>query len=340
LDELPGLDAPTVAAQTMDGEERIHEMPTDSFKKLLDRDFAKIAAKPIIDVASPLLTEVVNVGTWVFQRCQVSIGRGTDSEIEKDEGQHLAPFILYRQLIEMADGVEILTSNSCSEATLPLLRSMLETLLSLDYMFRKDYKRRSLSWLCAYVHKRIANYERADPTTDRGRELKKTLEREGGYGAATISSSEPVKKLQGLLAGELSVIESEYQRQKKSRKRTPNWYSLFGGPSNMRDLAREVSKEGYYDLLYQDWSSVTHATDVSRFLTTTSGGGGGFHPVRYPENLKDYTWLAASFLVIATGMMMQKFRSDEDLSHLYSSKVKERLDHLRNLNVEMEPIKD
>jgi hypothetical protein len=312
-------------------------MPTEPFKKLLDRDFAKVAAKPIIDIASPLLIDVVNEATTAFQRCQVSIGRGGDSEMEKDEGQHLAPFILYRQIIEMADGIEVLISNSCSEATLPLLRSMLEALLSLDYMLKEDYKTRSLSWLCSYVHKRIEDYERVDPTTDRGKELRKTLEREGGYGETGFSSSKNIKELQGQLAGGLRRINEEYKGQKNKR---PHWYSLFGGPANLRDLAHQVSKEGYYDLLYRDWSSVTHATDLSRFLTKTSGGGGGFHPLRYPENLKNYTWLAISFLCIAMGMMIQKFRPGEDFSRWYNAEVKERLEYLRNLKVEMQPIKD
>ena len=252
----------------------------------------------------------------------------------------LAPFILYRQIIEMADGIEVLASSSCSEATLPLLRSMLEALLSLEYMLKEDYKRRSLSWLCSYVHKRIENYERVDPTTDRGKELKERLEREGGYGATGFPSSKYVERLRELLAGNLRTIDEEYKHQKKGQKKSrPNWYSLFGGPTDLRKLARQVSKEGYYDLLYQDWSSVTHVTDLSRFLTKTSGGGGGFHPIRYPENVKDYTWLAVSFLVMVTGVMIQKFRPGEDLSRLYNAEVKERLDYLKSLKVEMKPIK-
>jgi hypothetical protein len=312
------------------------QVPTEPFRKLLDRDLAKVTAKPITDIASLLLIDVVNEATTVFQRCQVSIGREGGSKTEKDEGQHLAPFILYRQMVEIADGVEVLISSGCSEATLPLLRSMLEALLSLDYMLQKDYKRRSLSWLCSYVHKRIDLYESVDSSTDRGKELKKILKKEGGPVATTFSSSKNVKRLQELLTGKLRPIEEEFKRQKKKR---PHWYSLFGGPPDLRSLALQVSKGGYYDLLYRDWSSIMHATDLSRFLTKTSAGGGGFHPLRYPASLKNYACYAVWLLVVATEMMIKEFRPGEDISR-WKSEIEERLTHLRNLKIKINPIKE
>ncbi len=238
-------------------------MPTEPFKKLLDRDFAKAAAKPLINVASPLLVDVVNEATTAWQRCQVSIGRAGDRKVEKDEGQHVAPFILYRQIIEMADGIEVLISNSCSGPTLPLLRSMFEAFLSLDYMFKEDYKRRSLAWFCSHVHEQIRTYELLDPTTQQGREVKKTLESEGDPNVKGLFSSETVQELQRALTSELSTIENEYKRQKKLQRRTPRWYSLFDGPTNLRALSVKVSKLGYYIRLYPYWSSTVNRRNAA-----------------------------------------------------------------------------
>jgi hypothetical protein len=316
----------------------MHEMATEPFRKLLDRDLAKVAAKPLIDLASPLLIEVVNNATMAFQRCHVSIGRGGDSEMEKDEGQHLAPFILYQHMIEMTDGIEVLISNCCCGPTLPLLRSMLEAFLSLDYMFKEDYKRSSLAWFCSYVHKQIKTYELLDPTTQQGKEVKKTLERAGDPNVTGYFSSETVQKLQRALTSELSTIENEYKRQKKLQKRTPQWYSLFDGPRNLHDLAAKVSKLGYYMRLYPYWSSVVHGTDASQYLAEPREGKLGFHQIRYPAYLKDYAWFAATFLAQATFMMIRKFRPDEDFSR-WHAEVQERLNYLWNLKVEMEPIK-
>lgn len=310
-------------------------MPTQPFEKLLNRDFAKVTAKDLIEIASPLLQEVVNHATQAFQRCQ-STGEHLKEPRELDVGQHVAPFMLYQHIIEMTDGVEVLIANGCSGPTLPLLRSTLEALLSLEYMLKEDYKRRSLSWLCSYVHKRIEGYELLDPSTRRGQEFKTTLEREGDTTVPSPSLSGNADKLRRMLSNELRDIETEYQKQKKGK---PNWYSLYGGPNNVRELAIHLNKLGYYDALYSGWSSTMHATDASRFLTRTSEGKGGFHPLRYPGSLKDYAWLAATFMAMATGLMVQKFRPGEDLSRWYKEEVKERLDFLRQVKVKVNPIK-
>jgi hypothetical protein len=310
-------------------------MATQPFEKLLNRDFAKVAAKDVIEIASPLLKELLNHATQAFQRCQVSLDRLEDSG-EADVGQHLAPFMLYQHLIEMTDGVEVLISNSCSGPTLPLLRSTLEALLSLEYMLKEDYKIRSLSWFCLYVHERIEAYELLDPATSRGQKFKTTLEREGDTIVPNPGLSQNADKLRRMLGNELSSIETEYQNQKK---RKPNWYSLFKGPANVRELAVHLNKLRYYDTLYSRWSSTMHATDASRFLTRTSGGKAGFHPLRYPASLKDYAWLSATFMVLATGLMVQKFRPGEDLSRWYKEEVQEKLDYLRQVKIKMNTIK-
>jgi hypothetical protein len=313
------------------------QVPTEPFRKLLDRDLAKVTAKPIIDVASPLLIEVINHATMAYQRCHVSAGRDSSTGATSE---HFAPLMLYQHMIEMADGLESLISSSCSGPALLILRTMLEALLSLDYMLQEDYRKRSLSWLCSCIHKRIEAYELLDPTTDRGRELKKTLEKEGNSSVTGFSLSENVQGLQRVLVGDLAVIEDEYQRQKKSRRRTPHWYSLFDGPTDLRGLAVAVSRASFYDLLYRSWSSVMHATDASRFLSQTSDGAAAFQQIRYPENLKDYTWLAVNFVVISTGMMIQKFRPGENLSPWYNTEVKARLGYLANVQVEINSIQD
>lgn len=313
----------------------------EPFHKILDRDLAKVTAKDLIDVASPLLVEVVNHATLAFQRCQVSIGQGPDAEQGKDEGQHVAPFILYRHIIEITDSVEVLISNACSEPTVPLLRGILEALLSLDYMLKEDYTRRSLCWLCSYVHKRIEAYELLDPSTTRGQRFKTILEDEGDMAVPDLGLSANADKMRRMLTSDLSSIEAEYQNQKRlQRKSIPNWYSLYGGPKNLYELAVHIGKGGYYETLYRGWSSMLHATDASRYLTTTTKGQAGFHPIRYPASLKDYAWLAGSFLMMATSLMIQKFRPGEDLSRWYKAEVKERLELLRQVKVKIEPISD
>jgi hypothetical protein len=47
-------------------------MPTEPLETLLYRDLSKVAAKEIIEIASPLLQELVNYSTNAFRRCESS----------------------------------------------------------------------------------------------------------------------------------------------------------------------------------------------------------------------------------------------------------------------------
>lgn len=210
------------------------------------------------------LTKIVNDATIAIYKCQLSIG-GDQAAMEAGKrGEHIAPFVLYQHIIAMADGVAVLISQDRSAGSMvPLLRSMFEAVLFLEYILEGNYEERSLSWFCSYIHKSIERYELIDPSTPKGKELLKTLGEEG-----TLDSFHPdpapgtvVEKLNRVLVNELSEVEKKYKKGK-------DWYSsLDNGPSNIRELARHLHKMGHYLLLYRHWSSTIHASDASHFLT-------------------------------------------------------------------------
>ena len=82
---------------------------------------------------------------------------------EPDED--IATLALYRQIIEITDGLEVLVSSCCPLAAIPLIRNSFEAFLSLDYILENenDYKNRSLAWIVGHIHNRLDFYERLDP---------------------------------------------------------------------------------------------------------------------------------------------------------------------------------
>ena len=66
-------------------------MPTKPLEAVLYREFSKESARPVIEVASPLLKEVVNYGTNAFMRC------ATSKSIQQNED--LAPLMLYLHIV-------------------------------------------------------------------------------------------------------------------------------------------------------------------------------------------------------------------------------------------------
>ena len=107
----------------------------------------------------------------------------------------LAAFVLYRLLIELTDGIEVLFSASCVSAAVPTIRAAFEASLSLDFILREEYTLRSLAWTCAHLH------ERLDAKTKAGDQFAATFEREmGGAGLSVYDADASVAAFHSVLA--------------------------------------------------------------------------------------------------------------------------------------------
>ena len=287
-------------------------MPTKQFEPLLYRELRKVEAKKIIEIASPLLQEEINYATNAFQRCQESaVGAAAD--------EPLPMLASYYHVIGMTDGIEVLISQSCAVPAIPLLRSSFEALLTIEYILEGDYQRRAFAWLVCYVHNRLSQYEMLDPSHQKGKEFLVTFAVDSVSKYMKLPSfpnlAKAIQNLQSLLNNpNYKVADCEYQRLKSKRKRKPNWYSLFGGPSNLRDLAKHLNWGAQYDILYRSWSSIAHVDDLSQFITQTKRGSPAFHPIRNHEELKLFSVIASSFILHATMKMIGKFRPGENAS--------------------------
>jgi hypothetical protein len=300
-------------------------MPTKPLESLLYRELSKADAREVIEVASPLLQELVNYGTNLVARCMDS-ARG-------EENENFAVPMLYLHIIEMADGVECLIAQSCAEPAWPLIRSQLEALLAINYILEPgaDYVQRSLSWLAAYAHNRISYYENLDPSTRNGQRYQQALASDVVMQRVTSPPTAQVQaaiaNMQALLARpQFQAIEAEFQRLQARGRRHVQWYELFGGPQNLRMLARHLKQEARYDLLYGPLSAIAHAHDVSRFIGRTAQGESGLVRLRNPAAIRDVAKSAASYTMEATRLVLTKFRAGEKdaFAAWYMREVQER----------------
>ena len=158
-----------------------------------------------------------------------------------------------------------------------------------------------------------------DPSHQKGKEFLITFREDDISKYMKLPSfpnlSQSIQNLKSLLSkSNYKVADDEYQSLKSIIKRRPNWYSLFGGPSNLRDLAKHLNWGAHYDILYRSWSNIAHADDLSYFLTQTKKGSPAFKPLRNPEELKLLSSVASSFILHATMKMIGKFRPGESAS--------------------------
>jgi hypothetical protein len=134
-----------------------------------------------------------------------------------------------------------------------------------------------------------------------------------------------IANLQHMLArSQFQTIEAEIKLQNKLLKRKPHWYQLFGGPKNLRELARHLKREAQYVAFYGHWSSISHAQDMSRFIGKTPDGEGTFKILRDPNGIQGITLNTASMTLNATRLVLGKFRPGEDMANWYKREIRER----------------
>lgn len=295
-------------------------MPTPPLQTVLYRELSIAQAKQLIGLASPLLQEIVNYSTNTFIRC-VTSAKG-------EENEDLAAFALYRHIMETTDGIEVLIAHSCPTAAIPLARSSFEALLSLEYIVEDSslYVTRSLSWLAASVHRKLKFHESLLPTTPGGQKFIKAIDEDKWAKEFTLPPSQDVpaaiENLHHLLSrDQFKPIEEEFAKY----GRPPHWYSLFGGPKNLRELANHLKRNAQYEVLYWQWSLATHAQDFSPFIATGTGGAvKGIKGLRDPSEIKDIATLSSTFLLDATRLLINKFHPGETWGNWYMAEVCQR----------------
>lgn len=292
-------------------------MPTEPLQSILYRDLSKAQAGPVIELASAVLQELVNFASNALVRCATSK--------KGQENEDLAVLSLYRHIMEMTDGVEVLISQSSVMPAVPLIRSSFEALISMEYVLEDDaqYVTRSLAWLVDYLHQRLHQHKLLDPSTPSGQEFRRALNQDKTVSKIPLppqpNVSQAIANLQKLLAKpRLAAIDKDLMQLRGQAK----WYRLYGGPNNIKDLAHLVGRGAQYDYLYRYWSRVSHAHDFAPFMARTSDGQAAIRGIRDPSDLKNVANFAASFMLGGTRLLIGKFRPGEDTRTWYVRDVR------------------
>lgn len=283
-------------------------MPTDRFKQLFDPDLSKATAKERIEPAVALIDEVRNYGHTLFARCAYRPEGGDEN---------IAILFLYYHLLEMLDAVGVLVAESAPIPAELQVRAIFEALVALSFILKADTVRRAHAYLVSAFAERIRFYESLDPSTPAGQRYRQALASDTN--CATVQPETPrpeaIERLKsGLAQPGYAEAYAEYQRL--SRQRPAHWFQLFDGPSNLRELAREVGREGTYEGLYGEWSILGHAKDaLLRHLVEGQTRGPAVRPTRNPETIPQTVSHAVSLALEATRLMIERYRPGELTRH-------------------------
>ena len=292
----------------------------EAHKDVLCREIEPKKYRDLLIQIAGTIEECVNFGTHILAWC---------SEKPKKDGSDLTITLIFRHFIESLDAITVLIKHGCADPTEPLLRSIFEALLGLEYILEKDTLQRALSYRVAHAHRQISLYKKLDPSTDQGKQFKKILSNDSAVknmALPVVDTNKLIANLENMLKKPQYVsVNTEWQNYKEANKRNPNWFSLFGGPKNIIDLAYHVNRGGLYEFLYRIWSQSVHATGVIRNITRDEFGNGAIIGLRNPKNIQIYSSLSLSMIIVAYNKMIRYYIPDKekDFQEWYTKNIRE-----------------
>ena len=230
---------------------------TEPIKEILPRNLYPEIKENLL-LFSNMIDEFVNFGThvlmWVIQASKGS-----------DEQMPLTMFL--RDLLEKADSISTLVKNSNIEPSKIILRSVFELALYIRYLVDDNFEDRSMSFLVCNARNKIRINKAFDKKDQSYQTTLKILDKDELFDRSfldEIPSSEPVinNQYKILKLSNYHKYDIEYERTRKKDNRTPNWYRLFNGPRNIKELAEKVDIPFLYEILYRKWSENVHGTEI------------------------------------------------------------------------------
>lgn len=223
--------------------------------------------------------------------------------------------VLLKQIVAMADAVEVLLASGCGHASFLPARTAFEASIYLDWLLAGDSERRATRYIVGnYRDERLWAARAIPGTTEEAAftQIAKTLGLDIHAKRPTLASDANLHlaEVNRILAQpELQAIDQEFTQARKNRKRDPEWYEL-DGLASIRKVAEAVGRLPEYDFFYSKGSQVTHTGSYKDHIRFTDGQV-RFKPIRH---LADVNMLLNFIVSLSLGTYMKvlkQYRPDE-----------------------------
>jgi hypothetical protein len=280
-------------------------MSTQPVEEIIPRNPSNPELSKVLGRFADLIDETINFGSHVL-KWHLESARG---------GDETAPITLsFRHILELLDAVSINIRNSSVDPCKLLLRGALESYFGVAYILETDTERRAMAFMATYVNQRLKTYRKLDPTTQQGKEFRSVLKKDHLGASMVISIPTPV--IEAAIANLESLVKkaaykdahAEYNRLKKANSKNPYWYSLYGGPTNIEKLADHLNMQAFYHILYRQWSSSTHGTDIIQGnISRSSTGQTEILQLRLPKEPQALTVIAVSIALKLFRLFIERY---------------------------------
>jgi hypothetical protein len=226
----------------------------------------------------------------------------------------LTVIALVRHAVESLDGVSLLLAQGSVLSCYPLLRTTFDASLGVCYILECDSDNRGLAYFVAQLNLDKALFERCDPSTNRGREIRKELQDD--IAGPTAFDKLPLQAVQKHLAAlqadldspEFQLVQEAWTAKSKTKK-DPEWYFFFDNATNLRELAKRLRYLSGYELHYRPWCRQVHATATLKSLSSNDDAI-KLRPIRHPDGIHEIVRSAGVLAITLAARVIGKYDPD------------------------------
>lgn len=293
-------------------------MPTTPVETVLNRDISKAVAQPFIDRFCPVLDEIVNYGTNLYKRATYRM-----TDLLTADG---VPILIYANVLEMTDAISVMLRESSVTPAIPVVRASYESTLAYEYIFESDTTNRSHAWLVAYLLEQIDWADKILGTGKSGQQFHAALKDDSVGANIDLAPFVPIAtkqkaEFQDILdKPEFAAAVAERNRLLKKNP-FPHWYTSFGGPTNLRQLAERLKREAQYIVLYKQFSAISHGQNLARFVKRAASKDPLVRLLRDPGDFTQVAMFAITFAVRCTRLLSNRLNEDQHVNQWYIQEI-------------------
>lgn len=249
-----------------------------------------------------------------------------ESEVKNDYTVSLVLIAFIRKIIEQLDSINILYSHFSTDPVQLILRSLIENIVSLEYILKEDTTLRASAYFLQHHFDEIDLWKKAKNKISLDKDKIRNLDLEMNKKKAAldriINSNSNFSK----------VKTNRNKILKNSKNKHPHWYENCSNKiNNFHLLMNEVGYKEYYDGIYGGLSFETHGLNSSMCFDFNSTNP-TLEFLRNPKNINSSSYLnfTCSFSLNLVISLYKFIDGEDNLSdelkqfyEMFKSKLKE-----------------
>lgn len=275
----------------------------------MDEKYLSIFDDLFLDVEKyPPLKELINDINMVLSGLIIKYGEIVNELSTEDDRDN--PFVdsvvvmFCRKIMEHIDAINILLSKSCFSQAEIILRTLMESIVSVKFILKEDTELRAASYYLYHHYEEMEKIKYLSSDDDEGKMMKKFVGEEK-FNETAIRANNKKDALQRIInkdatfkiVDDLRNKKIEDKQNKKGNKYV-QWYEVVSKYKNFHQLMRYVGWDKYYESLYGGLSFEAHGYNAANSITVKDDGFYLNH-IRSPKNGANSFNLTCTFSISA-----------------------------------------